>query len=75
VQEQGMRLPAIGQFLKDHGLAFLGFETDAGTLRAYRRRFPDDPAATDLDHWDAFEKENPDSFSGMYIFWVQKGAP
>ena len=71
-QEQRMRLPSIGAFLEENGLTFLGFELDDGTVRAYRRRFPDDPAATSLDHWHVFEDDNPDTFSGMYVFWVQK---
>jgi tetratricopeptide (TPR) repeat protein/SAM-dependent methyltransferase len=72
VQEQQMRLPAIAAFLKDNGLTFLGFEMDGATLRAYKRRFPDDPAATNLDHWHAFEGDRPDTFSGMYVFWIQR---
>ena len=72
VQEQRMRLPAIAAFLQDNGLTFLGFETDNATLQAYRRRFPDDPAATNLRHWEAFENDNPDTFSRMYVFWIQK---
>jgi hypothetical protein len=27
---------------------------------------------TDLDHWHAFETAYPDTFAGMYQFWVQK---
>jgi 2-polyprenyl-3-methyl-5-hydroxy-6-metoxy-1,4-benzoquinol methylase len=75
VQEQQTQLPAIAAFLKDNGLTFLGFEMDDATLQAYRRRFPGDPAATNLDHWYAFEQENPDSFAGMYRFWMQKSTP
>jgi hypothetical protein len=45
---------------------------DGATLRAYKRRFPDDPAATNLDHWHDFEDDRPDTFSGMYVFWVQR---
>jgi hypothetical protein len=26
----------------------------------------------DLDRWHAFETEKPDTFVGMYQFWVQK---
>jgi len=74
VQEQRMRLPDIAHFLKDNDLAFLGFETDTATLQAYRQRFPDDPAAIDLQNWDAFEAEQPDTFAGMYVFWVQKSG-
>jgi Tfp pilus assembly protein PilF/2-polyprenyl-3-methyl-5-hydroxy-6-metoxy-1,4-benzoquinol methylase len=72
VQEWQTDLPTIGAFLRDNGLTFLGFETDNATLGAYRRRFPDDPAATDLTNWQAFENDNPDTFSRMYQFWIQK---
>ncbi|HEV7960415.1 MAG TPA: methyltransferase domain-containing protein, partial [Rhizomicrobium sp.] len=74
VQEQQMRIPAIAAFLRDNDLIFLGFETGNATIQAYRRRFPDDPAATTLDHWEAFENDNPDTFSGMYVFWIQKNG-
>jgi tetratricopeptide (TPR) repeat protein/2-polyprenyl-3-methyl-5-hydroxy-6-metoxy-1,4-benzoquinol methylase len=72
VQEWQTDLIAIAAFLKDNGLTFLGFETDRATLQAYRRRFPGDPAATDLRNWHSFEKDNPDTFSRMYQFWIQK---
>lgn len=72
VQEQQVELSSIATFLKDNGLTFLGFETDSAILAAYRRQFPDDVAATNLDHWQTFENENPETFSRMYNFWVQK---
>jgi SAM-dependent methyltransferase len=74
IQEQQMRIPAIEAFLRDNGLTFLGFETDNATLQAYRRRFPGDPAATNLHYWDAFENDNPDTFARMYVFWIQKNG-
>ncbi len=27
---------------------------------------------TDLASWDAFERDHPGTFSGMYQFWVQR---
>jgi tetratricopeptide (TPR) repeat protein/SAM-dependent methyltransferase len=74
VQERRMRLAEIAAFLDEHGLRFLGFERDAAAMRAYKRRFRDDPAAANLAHWDAFENDHPDTFSGMYVFWIQKSA-
>lgn len=73
-QEQRLELPAIARFLQDNDLTFLGFEVDETTLLAYRRRFPADPAALDLQNWHMFENEKPDSFSGMYRFWIHKRA-
>jgi hypothetical protein len=39
---------------------------------SYQRKFPDDSAACNLQQWHLFEQENPDTFKGMYQFWVQK---
>lgn len=72
VHEQRMTLAGIDEFLRKNNLAFLGFEIGADVLHAYRRRFPDDRAATSLAQWQVFENENPDTFSSMYHFWVQK---
>ncbi len=72
VQEHRMTLTGIDAFLKENDLVFLGFEIDAEGIHDYKRRFPDDHAATNLDQWQIFENENPDTFGGMYQFWIQK---
>ncbi len=72
VQEQRMTLAEIDAFLQKNKQSFLGFEIDADVLYAFKRRFPDDRAAVDLERWEIFEGENPDTFSGMYQFWIQK---
>ena len=74
VQEHRMTLPQIQAFLNENNLAFLGFEIGANILNAYRRRFPDDAAAINLGNWHIFESDNPDTFIGMYNFWIQKPA-
>ena len=71
VQEHRLNLPEIGRFLAEHDLKFLGFQLDAVVCRQYQTRFSADRAMTDLDLWHAFEVENPDTFLGMYQFWVQ----
>lgn len=73
VQEHRLTLPQIAAFLTQHGLSFLGFELGAPALAAYRTRHPEDAAMTDLAKWHLFESEHPDTFGGMYQFWVQKG--
>ena len=70
VQEHQFTIPEIKRFLDGNGLTFLGFAGPAA--QAYGARFPDDRAMTDLDHWHAFETENPMAFVNMYQFWVQK---
>jgi hypothetical protein len=72
VQEQRMTLTGIEAFLKDNGLAFLGFAIDPQVVHAYRLRFPEDRAAINLAQWQRFENDNPDTFLGMYQFWIQK---
>jgi len=74
VQEQRMTLGEIAGFIQSHNLGLLGFELDETVLAAYRKRFPQDRAATDLACWETFEAEHPGLFGGMYIFWVQKPA-
>jgi SAM-dependent methyltransferase len=72
VQEHRLNLKIIADFLKDHDLNFLGFDIDRSVIRAYKNRFPNDPAATNLDQWRIYEEENPTTFLAMYQFWVQK---
>jgi len=72
VQEHRMTLASIDAFLRENNLVFLGFEIDDDVLRAYKMLFPDDVAATNLYQWQIFENENPDTFIGMYQFWIQK---
>jgi Flp pilus assembly protein TadD/SAM-dependent methyltransferase len=72
VQETRFTIPQIAAFLAQHRLTFLGFALDPAVRRAYRARFPDDPAETNLGHWHQFEQEHPDTFISMYQFWVQK---
>jgi hypothetical protein len=73
-QEHRMTLPEIKGFLAGEGLQFLGLEVDRATARQYAMRFPADTAMTDLGCWHAFEQDNPRTFEGMYVFWVQKAA-
>jgi 2-polyprenyl-3-methyl-5-hydroxy-6-metoxy-1,4-benzoquinol methylase len=70
--ERQIELGGVQNFLQHNDLLFLGFEADARVLHAYTQRFPKDPAAIDLNNWQVFEQDNPDIFSGMYNFWIQK---
>jgi len=72
VQEQRTTLAEIARFIQDRNLHLLGFELDDAVQAAYRKRFLQDRAATDLACWEAFEADHPGLFGGMYTFWVQK---
>ena len=72
VQEHRMTIPVLVHFLKEHHFNFLGFDIDASVKNLYKNRFPNDISATNLNNWHIYEEENPDTFIGMYQFWVQK---
>ena len=67
-----MTLPEIKSFLAATNVQFAGFILDASIRRQFAARFADPGAATDLDCWHAFERDVPQSFAGMYQFWVKK---
>ena len=72
VQEHRFTLPAIKEMIGALDLRFVGFLLEPHVVRSYRMRFPHDRTLTDLNAWDAFESQSPDTFIGMYRFWVQK---
>jgi SAM-dependent methyltransferase len=74
VREHRFTLLQIKALLRAFGLHFIGFLLEPSVIHTYRARFPDDTSATNLDHWDDFEREFPDTFVGMYKFWVQRAA-
>lgn len=69
-QEHRFTLAQIRIALDSLGLKFLRF--DVPNASGYRLQFPDDPAMTSLDHWEAYERDHPTTFSGMYQMWLQK---
>lgn len=72
IQEHRLSLPEINGFLHDNRLEFLGFDLPPATRRAYAATNPGDPGQVDLAGWDRFERSRPETFRGMYQFWVQR---
>jgi tetratricopeptide (TPR) repeat protein/2-polyprenyl-3-methyl-5-hydroxy-6-metoxy-1,4-benzoquinol methylase len=72
VQEHRLTLAQIASFLAEAGLHFIGFELEPEVLNRYDEQFADDPSGTNLHNWALFEERNPDTFLGMYLFWIQK---
>lgn len=72
VHEHRFTIPRIKRFLTENNLVFLGFSFEASTLSKYWEHFPEDQSANDLDKWDIFENKFPETFAGMYQFWIQK---
>jgi hypothetical protein len=76
VMEHRHTIPEIAAFLRDNNLSFLGFEcfNEPDVIETFQKQFPEPDALTDLDRWDAFEAEHPETFWGMYIFMLGKNA-
>lgn len=73
VQEHRFTLPQIKECLRELGLNFIGFIfANPRITMQYMKRFPDNKSMSDIDSWSIFEAENPKTFAGMYLFWVQK---
>jgi 2-polyprenyl-3-methyl-5-hydroxy-6-metoxy-1,4-benzoquinol methylase len=73
VEEHQYALPQLGAWLAELGLEFLGLaELPQDTITRYRRMFPDDAQMIDISNWDAYEKQYPDTFSRMFLFWCRK---
>jgi SAM-dependent methyltransferase len=75
VMEHRFDIPQIKRLLNEHGLTFLGFDLDPRILETFASRFPGAGALLDLDKWQAFEADNPQTFRLMYVFTVRKDAP
>jgi tetratricopeptide (TPR) repeat protein/SAM-dependent methyltransferase len=72
VEEHRFTLPQIADFITSNGLAFVAFDVEQFPASRYLARNPHDIGMTDLAAWDRFEHDNPNTFSGMYQFWLQK---
>jgi len=73
VQEHRFTLPEIETALKELGLVFIGFELqDHRVKNRFKELDPRKESLTSLPLWHQFELNHPDTFAGMYQFWVQK---
>ncbi len=73
-QEHRFTLPQVRSMLATLGVELVGMVVDAAVRLLYAQRFPADRELRDLEAWHAFEGEVPDTFAGMYLFWVRKGG-
>ena len=71
VQEHRFTLPRIKNCLTELGLKFCGFESHE-IVRKFKLTNIGSKDLYNLDKWDTFEQDNPNSFMGMYQFWCQK---
>jgi 2-polyprenyl-3-methyl-5-hydroxy-6-metoxy-1,4-benzoquinol methylase/Tfp pilus assembly protein PilF len=73
VQEHRFTLPQIQNDLESLGLKFAGFEyLETRITSRFMQDYPGPDSLYSLEAWHNFEKNNPDTFKGMYQFWAQK---
>lgn len=73
VQEHRYTIPQIESNLQELKLEFLGFELkDQEAFAQFKTSFQEKSDLTSLGLWHEFETQNPDTFRGMYQFWVRK---
>ena len=70
-QEHSFTISEISQILKKFKLEFLGF-SDSFIKNKYSKIYSSDKKNVNLDNWDKYENSNPNTFIGMYNFWVKK---
>ena len=72
IQEHRFTIPQISKILENFNLEFLGFVQNPLIIQKYLKYFPEDKKYTSLNNLHKFEERNPDTFWGMYQFWVRK---
>ncbi|MCB9990645.1 MAG: methyltransferase domain-containing protein [Rhodospirillales bacterium] len=72
VQEHRYTVPQLDAQIKKLGLEFLKFNVPDDVLEDYILGHKDDLMGRNLQGWAEYEAKNPDTFKGMYIFWVTK---
>ncbi len=70
-QEHSFTILEISQILKKFELEFLGF-SDSFIKSKYSKIYSSDKKNVNLENWDKYESSNPNTFIGMYNFWVKK---
>ncbi len=60
----------IEEMINNAGLKLIKVLMPADLEQRYRQMFPDDPTATNVKNWHAFERQNPETFKSMYYFWL-----
>ena len=73
VQESNTTIAHLQEFIAAQKLKFIGFEFPAAARRHYRALFAQNGwPIGDLGRWHEVETKFPDTFAGMYHFWIQK---
>ena len=73
VHEHQFTIPEIIKIINYYNLDFLGFVFANKLIKQnYLKFFKDDVKNINLENWNKFEIDNPNTFISMYQFWVKK---
>ena len=72
VQEHTFTINQLEDTFSTHNLNFLGFILPQNIKSVYKNYFPKDVKAIKLKNWGEFETMHPNTFRGMYQFWLNK---
>tara|TARA_Y100000389_G_scaffold203621_1_gene252725 strand:- start:121 stop:2217 length:2097 start_codon:yes stop_codon:yes gene_type:complete len=70
VQEHRFTIPEISKIIKNLDLEFLGFNNSL--IKSKFLKSNSKNKILSLKDWDLFENKNPETFVGMYQFWLKK---
>ena len=71
-QEHRFTINQLQEILESNELEFRGFLLPKSVKSLYKHYFPEDKKQTNLQNWAKFEEKYPNTFAGMYQFWVSK---
>lgn len=72
VQEHCFTPLELAEMIESLPVEFLGFVLPPHVKRSYQHFFKDDALMNNLTNWERLEQDNPELFSGMYQFYIQK---
>ena len=72
VKEHRFTIKQIQENLIANNLRFLGFLLPQPIKSEYKDFYPEDNLQTNLQNWANFEEDHPDTFRGLYQFWVSR---
>ena len=72
VQEHRLTINQLKETLNNNKLEFLGFLLEKPVKSLYKQYFPQDKKQNNLENWAKFEEKHPNTFRGMYQFWVSQ---
>ena len=71
-QEHRFTIKQLEEILESYSCKFLGFLLSKAVKSLYGKDYPEDKTQTNLKNWARFEARYPNTFKGMYQFWVSK---